>query len=425
MGLAFVAALLVIYSLIVWQFNNLTLAALIMAPIPLSLIGIIPGHWLLGVEFTATSMIGLISLGGIMVRQSILMLEFVTLEVAKGMSVTEAAITGAEMRMRPILITSLTAAGVAWTLMFDPIFQGMAVSTFFGVLVGTLLMIITIPLGCISLKRSFYVQENVDGELVLSSRYQEVEFTTSQSFPIMGKIDFLFSPSQLFNIRGKKSSAIPLWLHLWQSGITFIIHLIAIIVALFEIIAGLWTWIKVVLDLLLHPPRLQPRKAVISSPVVVTPPSILQVENPLSPVATSSSQTDDNDIAIISEPTMNDVIRTSSHLSELQPQLTASPLIVASVALPIALQVENPLSPIATSSPQTDNNDVVIQISEPNMNDMIPTASHSTGLPLATESSEILPTVIQSEISVTKSTHRKVKTKQLRGIRLRDVDPKT
>ncbi len=165
MGLAFMAALLLIYGLIVWQFRDLGLSGLIMAPIPLTLIGIIPGHWIMGAEFTATSMIGLIALGGIIVRQSILIVEFVKIEVAKGRNVTDSALTGAEIRMRPILITSLTTIGGAWTLMFDPIFQGMAVSVFFGASVGTVLAVIVIPLGCISLRRRFYLVETETGEI--------------------------------------------------------------------------------------------------------------------------------------------------------------------------------------------------------------------------------------------------------------------
>jgi hypothetical protein len=175
MGLAFMAALLLIYGLIVWQFRDLALSGLIMAPIPLTLVGIIPGHWIMGAEFTATSMIGLIALGGIIVRQSILIVEFVKIEVAKGRNVTDAALTGAEIRMRPILITSLTTIGGAWTLMFDPIFQGMAVSVFFGASVGTFLAVIVIPLGCITMRRRFYLVETETGEIRLSQRYYVTE----------------------------------------------------------------------------------------------------------------------------------------------------------------------------------------------------------------------------------------------------------
>ena len=175
MGLAFMAALVLIYGLIVWEFRNFALAGLIMSPIPLTLLGIIPGHLIMGAEFTATSMIGLIALGGIIVRQSILIVEFVKIEAAKGKSVTEAAVLGAEVRMRPILITSLTTAGGAWTLMSDPIFQGMAVSIFYGAIVGTLMAVIVIPLGCISARRQFYMVETVDGDIALSERYAAIE----------------------------------------------------------------------------------------------------------------------------------------------------------------------------------------------------------------------------------------------------------
>jgi multidrug efflux pump subunit AcrB len=181
MGLAFMAALLLIYGLIVWQFRDLALSGLIMAPIPLTLIGIVPGHWIMGAEFTATSMIGLIALGGIIVRQSILIVEFVKIEVAKGRNVTDAALAGAEIRMRPILITSLTTIGGAWTLMFDPIFQGMAVSIFFGAAVGTLMAVIVIPLGCITMRRRFYLVETETGEIELSQRYFETEVGTVQA----------------------------------------------------------------------------------------------------------------------------------------------------------------------------------------------------------------------------------------------------
>jgi len=175
MGLAFIAALVLIYGLIVWEFRNFKIAGLIMSPIPLTLIGIVPGHLLMGAEFTATSMIGLIALGGIIVRQSILIVEFVKIEVAKGRAVKEAAVAGAEIRMRPILITSLTLMAGAWAIIEDPIFQGMAVSLLFGAGVATLMAVIVIPLGCISLCREFYLVETSSGERALSARYGEIE----------------------------------------------------------------------------------------------------------------------------------------------------------------------------------------------------------------------------------------------------------
>jgi multidrug efflux pump subunit AcrB len=176
MGIAFMAALVLIYGLIVWEFRDFAIAGLIMSPIPCTMIGIVPGHWIMGAEFTATSMIGMIALGGIIVRQSILIVEFVKIEVAKGRPVREAAVAGAEIRMRPIIITSLTLMAGAWAIIFDPIFQGMAVSLLFGAGVATLMAVLIIPLGCISLRKRFYMEEAADSaEMVLSSKYEEIE----------------------------------------------------------------------------------------------------------------------------------------------------------------------------------------------------------------------------------------------------------
>jgi multidrug efflux pump subunit AcrB len=175
MGIAFMAALVLIYGLIVWEFKNFALAGLIMSPIPLTMIGIIPGHWLFGAEFTATSMIGMIALGGIIVRQSILIVEFVKLEVAKGNEVKEAAIKGAELRMRPIFITSLTLMAGAFAILQDPIFNGMAISLLFGAGVATVMALLVIPLGCISARKQFYVQTSDDGTVSVSPMYERIE----------------------------------------------------------------------------------------------------------------------------------------------------------------------------------------------------------------------------------------------------------
>lgn len=158
MGLAFIAALLLIYALIVLEFRNYALAGLIMAPIPLTLIGIIPGHWLMGAEFTATSMIGFIALGGIIVRNSILLVEFVKFEVEMGKDIRESAVNAAQTRLRPILITSLTLMAGAAAIITDPIFEGMAVTLLFGTGVATLFTVIVIPLGCISAEKHFDVR---------------------------------------------------------------------------------------------------------------------------------------------------------------------------------------------------------------------------------------------------------------------------
>ncbi len=175
MGGAFMAALILIYGLIVWEFKNFALAGLIMSPIPVTMMGIIPGHWIMGAEFTATSMIGMIALGGIIVRQSILIVEFVKIEVAKGHEVKEAAVRGAELRMRPIFITSLTLMAGAFAILQDPIFNGMAISLLFGAGVATVMALLIIPLGCISARRQFYVETSDDGQIKVSAAYAMVE----------------------------------------------------------------------------------------------------------------------------------------------------------------------------------------------------------------------------------------------------------
>jgi multidrug efflux pump subunit AcrB len=175
MGIAFMGALVLIYGLIVWEFRNFALAGLIMSPIPLTMLGIIPGHWILGAEFTATSMIGMIALGGIIVRQSILIVEFVKIEVAKGNEVKEAAVRGAEIRMRPIFITSLTLMAGAFAILQDPIFNGMAISLLFGAGVATVMALIVIPLGCISARKQFYVETSDDGTVAISPAYARIE----------------------------------------------------------------------------------------------------------------------------------------------------------------------------------------------------------------------------------------------------------
>jgi hypothetical protein len=175
MGLAFMAALVLIYGLIVWEFRDFALSGLIMSPIPLTMIGIVPGHWFHGAEFTATSMIGMIALGGIIVRQSILIVEFVKIEVAKGIPVREAAVNGAEIRMRPIFITSLTLMAGAFAILNDPIFNGMAISLLWGAGVGTVMAVIVIPLGCISVRENFYYEDSESGERSISAKFAEIE----------------------------------------------------------------------------------------------------------------------------------------------------------------------------------------------------------------------------------------------------------
>ena len=156
MGAAFVVALILIYILVVWEFGNFRIPALIMAPIPLTLLGIVPAHGLMGAEFTATSMIGWIALAGIIVRNSILLVDFSIHEVQKGVSVRESVIKACKTRTRPILITAFALVAGSSVILTDPIFQGMAISLASGVLVSTVLTLIVIPLGTIEAKQSLY-----------------------------------------------------------------------------------------------------------------------------------------------------------------------------------------------------------------------------------------------------------------------------
>ena len=155
MGIAFMAALVLIYILVVAEFRDFLLPLVVMAPIPLTLIGIVPGHWLLGADFTATSMIGFIALAGIIVRNSILLVVFARDKVAEGMDVKDAIILAARVRLRPILITALALVFGSTVLLSDPIFQGMAVSLLFGSLAATFMTLVVIPLGCISARGHF------------------------------------------------------------------------------------------------------------------------------------------------------------------------------------------------------------------------------------------------------------------------------
>jgi multidrug efflux pump subunit AcrB len=156
MGIAFGVALILIYILVVWEFSNFKIPLVIMAPIPLTMVGIVLGHWIMGAEFTATSMIGFIALAGIIVRNSILLVDFAQLELTRGKSPIDAVLNSGIIRMRPIVITALALVGGSSVILTDPIFQGMAVSLLFGVVISTLLTLVVIPLGCLSLGRSLY-----------------------------------------------------------------------------------------------------------------------------------------------------------------------------------------------------------------------------------------------------------------------------
>jgi len=145
MGLAYSVGLILIYLLVVAQFRSYVVPLIIMAPIPLTLIGVMPGHALLGAPFTATSMIGMIALAGIIVRNSILLVDFINDEVARGVPFEEAVLRSGAVRAKPIVLTGLAAMLGAFFILDDPIFSGLAISLIFGILVSTLLTLVVIP----------------------------------------------------------------------------------------------------------------------------------------------------------------------------------------------------------------------------------------------------------------------------------------
>jgi len=160
LGLANAAAMLGIFILLVIETGSFIMPLLIMSAIPLTLLGILPGFWLLNVLasetvggygnpifFTATSMIGMIALGGIVIRNSLVLIEFIQSEVKNGMPVKDAIVRSGAVRMRPILLTALTTALGAWPITLDPIFSGLAWALIFGLIASTLFTLVVVPSG--------------------------------------------------------------------------------------------------------------------------------------------------------------------------------------------------------------------------------------------------------------------------------------
>jgi multidrug efflux pump subunit AcrB len=145
LGLAFAAVLILIYILVVAWFQSFKTPLTIMAPIPLSLVGILPAHWLMGAFFTATSMIGFIAGAGIVVRNSIILIDFVELRRRGGMSLADAVIDAGAVRFRPMLLTASAVVVGSAVILFDPIFQGLAISLMAGEVASTLLSRLAVP----------------------------------------------------------------------------------------------------------------------------------------------------------------------------------------------------------------------------------------------------------------------------------------
>ncbi|MFO7764410.1 MAG: efflux RND transporter permease subunit, partial [Wenzhouxiangellaceae bacterium] len=146
MGMAYAVGVFVIFLLLVGQFRGYLMPLIVMAPIPLTLVGIMPGHALLGREFTATSMIGMIALAGIIVRNSILLVVFIRQLLDEGESLEKAVVVAGAVRFKPIALTAVSAMVGAAFILTDPIFNGLAISLIFGLAVSTLLTVVLVPL---------------------------------------------------------------------------------------------------------------------------------------------------------------------------------------------------------------------------------------------------------------------------------------
>jgi multidrug efflux pump subunit AcrB len=145
MGAAFAVALLGIYVLVVAQFGSFRLPLVVLLPVPLALPGVVVGHWLMGAAFTAPSMIGFIALAGIIVRNSILLVDFVRHADRRGRTLREVVLEAGATRFKPIALTAAAAMIGAAFILADPIFQGLAVALLFGLLSSTALTVLAIP----------------------------------------------------------------------------------------------------------------------------------------------------------------------------------------------------------------------------------------------------------------------------------------
>lgn len=156
LGIAFLGVIIIIYMLIVGWFQNFKAPIVMMVAIPLSMVGIILGHWMMGAYFTATSFIGMIALAGIMVRNSVLLIDFVNLRLAEGVPLKQAVIEAGAVRTTPILLTAGTVVIGAFVILFDPIFQGLAISLMGGTITATILTLLVVPLVYYLIERKNY-----------------------------------------------------------------------------------------------------------------------------------------------------------------------------------------------------------------------------------------------------------------------------
>ena len=156
LGIAFLGVIVIIYILIVGWFQNFKAPIVMMVAIPLSMVGIVLGHWILGAFFTATSFIGMIALAGIMVRNSVLLIDFINLRLEEDIPLKQAVIEAGAVRTTPILLTAGTVVIGAFVILFDPIFQGLAISLMGGTIVSTFLTLLVVPLVYYLIERKNY-----------------------------------------------------------------------------------------------------------------------------------------------------------------------------------------------------------------------------------------------------------------------------
>jgi multidrug efflux pump subunit AcrB len=173
MGAAFMVAILGIYLLVVGQFGSFRLPLVILIPVPLTLIGIILGHWLLGAAFTATSMIGFIALAGIIVRNSILLVDFIRRRREEGAPLRTALIDAGATRFKPIFLTAAAAMIGAAFILTDPIFQGLAISLVFGLASSTALTLLVIPAVYVWLRDDHVPFPDLDGAAARTAQQRD------------------------------------------------------------------------------------------------------------------------------------------------------------------------------------------------------------------------------------------------------------
>jgi multidrug efflux pump subunit AcrB len=172
LGGAFAVVMVLIYILVLGWFRSFSIPLIIMAPIPISLIGILPGHWLTGAYFTATSMIGFIAGAGIIVRNSIILVDFIEHQLSTGMDLKEAVVSAGVLRFRPMLLTAAAVVVGSSVMLFDPIFQGLAVSLMFGEIAATVLSRFAVPIlyyWFVGKSRARFVQEESQEMSILST----------------------------------------------------------------------------------------------------------------------------------------------------------------------------------------------------------------------------------------------------------------